>query len=278
MELKIRRHALSLALAAGALGSVAWSPASNACPAEPLIGSVCIVAYPTRGCPSGYVAADGRTLTISQNTPLYSLIGITFGGDGQSTFNAPDLRGRVPVGAGFATPNTPDTPGTSTVIVGQKRGQESVQLAANNLPQHTHDAAFTPTTGAVSVTIPAQPASGSITATASTDIVPGFSGAVDPAPNVPNYYLTGVTSSVAGPVTTNTPGANKSTLIGTNVKVDASTFKPAIAEQKANILNVTGGSVAVGANPTYNTPVSTLPPELGLYFCIATQGTYPLFD
>lgn len=271
MKFVAPRSILSLALAAGVLGSTLVSTNSYACSSDPLLGSICVVAY-MRGCPSGFLPADGRSLQIGQNTPLYSLIGITFGGDGQNTFNLPDLRGRVPVGVGTLTSTT------SQVLLGQKRGQETIALVANNLPQHTHPATFTPTTGQVPLNIPAQATSGSITATASTDVVPGSTTAVDPAPSVPNYYLTGVTTSAAGPVTTTAPGSNKSTLIGTTVKVDASAYKAATAAQVVNVNAVTGGTVAVGANPTVNAPVATLPPQLGLYHCIATQGVYPMFD
>lgn len=274
MKSMLRQTTLSLALAASFAGAFAWSTDSHACAIEPYIGSVCTVAF-NRGCPSGYKRADGSSLPVNQYQALYSLIGNTFGGN-QTAFNLPNLNGRMPVGVGQATQISGQPP-TSAVTLGQYRGAENVILTATQLPAHIHPAIFTATTGQQAVTLPAQPGSGSITATAATDIVPGNTG-VDPGPNVPNYYLTGVSTSAAGPVTTTVPGTDKSTLTGTHVTVDTSTYKPAIAQQTLNITAVTGGSVAIGANTPVGAAVSTLPPQLGLYYCIATEGLYPQFD
>lgn len=265
MKIKSSPSILSLALTASLLGSAAWSTGSHACSADsPYMGSICITA--ATYCPRGYAEANGTVLQASQYAALFSLLSNTYGGDGRTTFALPDLRGRVPVHIGQGT-------GLSNIRLGDKRGVEALNLNIAQLPMHNHDAAFTPVTGQQPVTLPAQPGSGAITATAATDVVPGNAG-VDPAPSVSNYYLTGVTSSAAGPVTTTAPGTNKSTLIGTHVTVDTSTYKPAIAEQTVNITAVKGGAVAV-ANAGASAAVPTLPPELGLRFCIATEGLYP---
>jgi microcystin-dependent protein len=68
--------------------------------------------------PKGYMICDGRLLSISQYTALYSVIGTTYGGDGQTNFALPDLRGRVPVGVGQGTNLSP-------VGIGQTGGCES---------------------------------------------------------------------------------------------------------------------------------------------------------
>ncbi len=62
--------------------------------------------------PEGWLSCDGRALKIAdaQNQALYSLIGITYGGDGVQTFKLPDLRGRVPLGVGPNPPPVPDHP------------------------------------------------------------------------------------------------------------------------------------------------------------------------
>lgn len=262
----------SFLVAAGIACSVFSGTNASACSTEDYIGSICVVPY-TRGCPSGYVAADGRILNIQAYTALYSLVGNVFGGDGRTTFGVPDLRGRVVVGTGVAV-----SPYTSQVTLGQKRGQESVTLNANNVPAHTHSATFAATSGQVPVTIPAQAASGAITATAVTDIVPGAPGSIDPAPNVHNYYLTGVAGTGSGTVTVTIPGSDKSTLNGTRVTVDSSNYKSGTSAQTVNVNTVTGGTVTVAPNPSTNAPVATLPPELGLTYCIATTGIYPSFD
>ena len=76
--------------------------------------------------PVGWAFCDGRLLPISQNEILYNLIGTTYGGDGQTNFALPDLRGRLPVHAG---------PG---FVLAQAQGTETVTLNGNQLPTHTH--------------------------------------------------------------------------------------------------------------------------------------------
>jgi microcystin-dependent protein len=83
--------------------------------------------------PLGYALCAGQTLAIAQNTALFSLIGTTYGGDGVSTFNLPDLRGRVPVHAG--------TLNAATYVIGEVGGAETVPLAPNQLPLHNHSVA-----------------------------------------------------------------------------------------------------------------------------------------
>lgn len=76
--------------------------------------------------PAGWFPCDGRLLPISQYDVLFALIGTTYGGDGQSTFGLPDLRGRVPVhiGSGF--------------VQGQMAGSETVTLTTPQIPVHSH--------------------------------------------------------------------------------------------------------------------------------------------
>ncbi len=82
--------------------------------------------------PVGWAFCDGSLLSISQNELLYSLLGTTYGGDGQTTFALPDLRGRVPLHMGT-------NPQTGTQYVqGQRAGVEMVTLVKNQLPAHTH--------------------------------------------------------------------------------------------------------------------------------------------
>lgn len=83
---------------------------------EPFLGEISM--YSFNFAPRGWAACDGQLLSISQNTPLYALLGTEFGGDGLSTFALPDLRGRVPVHRGQG-------PGlSSNYILGQKGGFE----------------------------------------------------------------------------------------------------------------------------------------------------------
>ena len=81
--------------------------------------------------PSGWAFCNGQLVPISQNDTLFSLIGTTYGGDGQNTFALPDLRGRRPVHQGQAT-------GLSPYVIGQLGGAESVTLTLPESGEHTH--------------------------------------------------------------------------------------------------------------------------------------------
>jgi microcystin-dependent protein len=90
--------------------------------------------------PVGWAFCDGAPLPIDQYTALFQLIGTTYGGDGQTTFNLPDLRGRAPVHQGQG-------PGLSNYIIGQAGGVESVTLTTQQIPTHTHALTATTATG-----------------------------------------------------------------------------------------------------------------------------------
>src|SRR5207248_1759038 len=74
---------------------------------------------------------NGQILSIAQNTALFSLLGTTFGGNGQTTFGLPDLRGRAPLHWGQG-------PGLSSYVEGEAAGSESVTLTATQAPAHAH--------------------------------------------------------------------------------------------------------------------------------------------
>lgn len=106
------------------------------------VGEVRLVGF--NFAPSGWSICQGQTLAISSNETLFALIGTTYGGDGQSTFNLPNLAGRIPIHQGT------DGAGNSYVL-GQIGGFESVTLNSNQLPAHTHTImASGNSTGAVS--------------------------------------------------------------------------------------------------------------------------------
>jgi microcystin-dependent protein len=86
--------------------------------------------------PAGWAFCDGSLLPISQYDTLFNLIGTTFGGDGQSTFALPDLRGRVPLHEGT------DRQGT-TFNLGEMAGTESHTLISSEMPMHSHPAQVT---------------------------------------------------------------------------------------------------------------------------------------
>ncbi len=98
--------------------------------AEPFLGEIRM--FGGDYAPVGWALCDGRLLSISEYDTLFSLIGTTYGGDGQTTFALPDLRGRIPLHQG----KNPST-GT-TYLIGEKNGVESVTLTVPQLPAHTH--------------------------------------------------------------------------------------------------------------------------------------------
>src|SRR5438132_3777791 len=96
---------------------------------QPFLGMIAI--FPYNFAPAGWAFCAGQILPIAQNTALFSLLGTTYGGNGQTTFALPDLRSRAPVGAGQG-------PGLSNIDLGEVSGAESATLLINNLPSHNH--------------------------------------------------------------------------------------------------------------------------------------------
>ncbi len=92
--------------------------------AQPYVGELRLFAG--NFAPAGWMFCDGQLLPISENETLFNLIGTTYGGDGQTTFALPDLRGRVPVHQG------------SGVVLAETGGAEQVTLTASQMPAHNH--------------------------------------------------------------------------------------------------------------------------------------------
>lgn len=92
--------------------------------AQPYVGEIRMFAG--NFAPAGWMFCEGQLLPISENETLFQLIGTTYGGDGQSTFALPDLRGRIPIhqGNGF--------------ILAENGGAEEITLAVSQIPAHSH--------------------------------------------------------------------------------------------------------------------------------------------
>ncbi len=99
--------------------------------ADPCVAEIRI--FPFNFAPKGWAWCDGQLMPLSQNTALFSLLGTTYGGNGQTTFALPDLRSRAPVHFGQG-------PGLSSYDLGQQGGSETQALTVNNLPPHSHAA------------------------------------------------------------------------------------------------------------------------------------------
>ena len=100
-------------------------------PAQPFIGQIMVFAG--NFAPQGWAQCNGQLMPISQYDALFSLIGTTYGGDGQTTFALPDLRSRVPIHQGQGA-------GLSNYSLGENGGAEAVTLLTTQLPVHTHPA------------------------------------------------------------------------------------------------------------------------------------------
>ncbi len=95
---------------------------------QPFIGEIRL--FGGNFAPAGWAFCDGSLMAIADNNALFSLIGTTYGGDGQSTFGLPDLRGRVPVHQGTVT--------GASLTIGELGGTESVTLTTQQMPGHQH--------------------------------------------------------------------------------------------------------------------------------------------
>src|SRR5215510_5189967 len=101
---------------------------------EPFLGE--IIMFGGNFAPRGWALCNGQILSIAQNTALFSILGTTYGGNGQTTFGLPDFRGRVPVSQGAG-------PGLSSYDLGEMPATESTTLLINQMPAHTHTATVT---------------------------------------------------------------------------------------------------------------------------------------
>jgi len=151
---------------------------------EPFLGMIAI--YPYNFAPRGWAFCQGQILPIAQNTALFSLLGTTFGGNGQTTFALPDLRGRCPNSSGQG-------PGLSGYDLGQQGGTENVTLTVGQMPAHNHPVAPAASTNSPSASKPTNnyPASGSFYDTATNASMAAFqsglAGSNQPVPIMVPY-------------------------------------------------------------------------------------------
>lgn len=144
--------------------------------------------------PRNWAYCSGQLLAISTNTALFSILGTMYGGNGQTTFALPDMRGRSAVSPG-------SNPGTINYPIAGRAGSESTTLLSTNLPPHTHVL-----TGKPTVTITPRCNTGAGTVTEAGDQYPAVPGNITPpyttaAPDVP-------VASMPVQATSNIMGAN----------------------------------------------------------------------
>ncbi|WP_019990411.1 phage tail protein [Rudanella lutea] len=122
---------------------------------EPYLAQV--IMFAGNFAPRYWAFCQGQILSIAQNTALFSLLGTTFGGNGQTTFGLPDLRGRAPIGPGQG-------PGLPPVVLGQMAGEPTHTLITTEMPAHNHPLFASSQTGNI-----AAPANAFLAATGTLD-------------------------------------------------------------------------------------------------------------
>lgn len=215
---------------------------------EPLLGEIKLFAG--NFAPKGWYTCEGQTLSISQNTALFSLLGTTYGGDGMTTFKLPDLRGSFPT---QCTNISGSHPG-GTYALGQVGGTQSYTITSINMPPHTHSivkGAGTNLSGSV----------GTPSVTISINDNPG----VTTGPTGGNTML-GQTGDVGGsgqPALYNNNPAGAVSLGGVNTSMTGNTLN----------FDPTGLTLTPwGSGPS---PIPTVPPFVAMQYIIAWQGVYP---
>ncbi len=148
--------------------------------------------------PRSWAFCHGQLLPISQYTALFSIVGTTYGGNGQTTFGLPDFRGRIPVGEGGG-------PGLSYMTLGEAAGTPITYLTVNNIPQHSH---------VPSASIPVKTSAGNTTNPANAVISGGNASTYAPAANA-TENLAGI-SAVVNPAGSSQPFANSMPSLGIN--------------------------------------------------------------
>jgi microcystin-dependent protein len=207
---------------------------------DPFVGEIRAVAFSF--APVGWALCNGQTMPINQYQALFALLGTTYGGNGTTTFQLPDLQGRVPLHAGSGS-------GLPVYVQGEKAGAPSVVLTQQQLPTHTHTATFTPSGGG---------------GTPAVNVVVNGSNAMGNTGLPTGNYLAGQPSGA---------GRNLNSLYVTN---PGSTTLGPIAGVSATLSGVAGGggTVAVAAAGS-SLPVQIEPPYLAIFFIIALQGIFP---
>jgi microcystin-dependent protein len=223
---------------------------------------------------------------------LFSLLGFTYGGDGNSNFQLPDLRGRVVVGAGTA-------PGLPAYNVANKGGSTTVTLTSSNVPLVTHSHPVTSATGGIMVTtgLGNMIATTTMSGLSATASMSGVTGSVSgSALTLKGYSGTAGTGSANG-ATLATPTGPANKIYASNTP-DVSMMSGSISGSAP--VSFTGNpTITISGNPTTtlsggpsvnlsgttgsagapaSSPVGIMPPYLALNYFIATQGTYPSRD
>ena len=279
-----RRSQMKLCMVLAGLGLSALSPVSQACSSDPYLASVCVMAISPTRFPSfsnTYMLAMGQTMQVNQNAALYSLLGTTYGGNGQSTFNLPDLRGRVIVG--YNPVNLPNVPAMANATAG---GNTTIKLTVAQLPASGVQMTNVPVTlGGVTATTSLT----GLTATANlgglvlngpasgltVKVAQSANGLATPSGN----YLGKSNGGAANIYTSSAPDAtlNTGTIGGTlSFTVNQNTTAP-VTLAGSPTTTLTGQATISGTTGPLGSSgdVPIMQPYLVMPYYIAVQGMYP---
>jgi microcystin-dependent protein len=212
---------------------------------QPFVGEIKLLGFNWN--PRGYALCAGQTLPVQQNAALFALLGTIYGGNGQSTFQLPNLQGRVAKGQGQGA-------GLSSYVIGEAAGVENASILISNMPSHTHAAQTTVTPNSSGLAA----ATAINVLTAPSAKLPGPVGNLITVPTVsgvgtPINAFAAPGTGTAGTMATGAGGAATTTITG-SVSATA---------QTTNALN--GGSI----------PLGILTPYLAINYSIALVGIFP---
>lgn len=152
---------------------------------EPFLAEIRIFGF--NFAPRGWALCNGQILSIAQNTALFSLLGTTYGGNGQTTFALPNLQGNVPIHAGQGQ-------GLSARTLGEAAGTSNVTLLSAQMPLHTH-------------TLMATTANGTVVASTGNQLSKGIKGNIQ-ASNQAKFYSTTAPNAQLSPTAVSATGSS----------------------------------------------------------------------
>jgi microcystin-dependent protein len=275
--MKPRSHRITrcLTLAASLAAAAGWNSTAYACSSEPYLSAVCIMAWNSNDF-RDFMPAAGQLLNVSQNAALFALLGTTYGGNGQTNFALPDLRGRVVVGAGTGTDGI-------TYNVGQSGGVANPTLTSAQMPGHVHTAGAVSLNGVV-VALDLSKVTGATAALGSATFTANTSALTLKAVNANGTVAapTGASLAIAA-----APAGRIYASAAPNVDMAAGTFGGSIAVSSTSTVPVTlpasasatlSGSAPGSGNTGPaggSTPFSNMQPYLAMNYFIAVQGFFP---
>jgi microcystin-dependent protein len=223
--------------------------------AEPFMGQILTIPY--NFAPVNWAFCTGQLFPVNQNAALFSLIGVTYGGDGQQTFGVPNMAGRMVVSAQG-----------SQIPLGQAQGAASVTLTAAQMPVHNHVATFASTTPAANVNLNLSGTFNSpVTVSGALQATTGQAADNDPHAG---WTLAAATASTKIYAPTSAGTAVALAPISSTGNVSGEFTTPA-----SGTVNVAvSGNVTVGT-AGLSQPVPTMPPYIALNNVISLAGIYP---